>query len=77
MTFRVHRTEFSLRAGGSDYPLIHRANRAPLESTTTVGADVVQNVIYALRAERAFKGTNPRLRRIGRKIDITVFATWS
>src|SRR5919108_4360872 len=52
-------------------------DRPPLKAAAAVRADVVQLGLDAIRAERAFVGTDPRVRRIRRQVLVAIFAVRS
>lgn len=53
------------------------ADRAGYKSARTIGADVVQNGLNTISAERAFVGADTRLLSIRRQILVAHFAIWS
>ena len=55
-------------------PLGRGPDRPRHEATAAVRADIVQLGVDAIRAERAFVGANPRLRRVRRQILVAIFA---
>ena len=55
-------------------PISRWPDRPRNKSASTIGTDIVQNVIDARRTERAFIAANPRIERIGRQCFIAVFA---
>jgi hypothetical protein len=56
------------------FPISRWPDRPRNKSASTIGTDIVQNVIDARRTERAFVGANARIERIGRQCFIAVFA---
>jgi hypothetical protein len=59
------------------FPISRRPDRPRNKSASTIGTDIVQNVIDARRTERTFIGANARIERIGRQCFIAVFARGS
>ena len=58
-------------------PIFRWPDRPRNKSASTIGTDIVQNVIDARRTKRAFVGANARIDRIGRQCFIAVFARGS
>ena len=56
---------------------MRRPDRSWAETTTTVRADVGQDIPYTTGAEGAFVTTNSRLKRVGREIGVAVLARGS
>src|SRR5260221_2779717 len=52
----------------------HGPDRPGYKTAAAVRADVVQFVLGAVRTERAFVGTDPRLRRVRRQVLVAIFA---
>lgn len=59
------------------FPVFRRPDWSGYKSTTTIGADVLQDVIDTSGAERAFVGADARLKRVWRQCLVAVFAGWS
>jgi hypothetical protein len=59
------------------FPIFRWPDRPRNKSASTIGTDIVQNVIDARRTKRAFVGANARIERIGRQCFIAVFARGS
>ena len=59
------------------FPISRWPDRPRNKSASTIGTDIVQNVIDARRTERAFVDANARVERIGRQCFIAVFARGS
>ena len=59
------------------FPVGLGANRAAFKTSTAIGAHVEQDIVDAVRAERAFKSANARVRGLGRKWFVAVFAGWA
>ena len=55
-------------------PLGRGPDRPRRKTAAAVRADIVQLVVDAIRAERAFVGTDPRVRRIRRQVLVAIFA---
>lgn len=55
-------------------PFVHRTNGPRHKSTATVGADIVQDGLDAVRAECAFETANPRAGRGWRQIAVAALA---
>jgi len=72
---------FGLRGGGIlakkifALPILLRPDRACDKSAAAVRTHVMQQVLNAVRAERAFKTANPRVGGIRRQRRIAVFTT--
>ena len=45
-------------------PVMRGPDRPMLKPSPAIGADIVQNMLHAIRTERALITANPRLRRI-------------
>src|SRR5215470_17183885 len=58
-------------------PFDYRPHRARRESSAAVGAHIVQHVLDALGAERAFVSANARVGRVRRQILVAAFAVRS
>src|ERR1700722_19483280 len=63
---------FSDRHAGT--PLLRGPDRSWGKTAAAVRADIVQPGLDAVRAERAFKRTNARLRRARRQVLVAIFA---
>src|SRR5439155_25399398 len=57
-------------------PVLRRPDRPRDESPAAVGADVIEDIFNARRAERTFVSANARVQRVGRQRLVTVFARW-
>ena len=55
-------------------PLLRRPDRPRRKTAAAVRADIVKLGLDAIRAERAFIGADPRLRRIRRQVLVAIFA---
>src|SRR6185503_15669043 len=49
-------------------------DRSPLKAAAAVRTDIVQLVVGAIRAERAFVGADPRFRSVRRQVLVAIFA---
>ena len=58
-------------------PFLRGPDRPRHKTAAAVRADIVQLVLDAVRAERAFIGADPRLRRIRRQVLVAIFAVRS
>src|SRR6185312_14892913 len=63
-----------LRHAHAGPPFGDGPDRPPLKTAAAVRADIVQLVLDAISAERAFVGTDPRLHRTRRQVLVAIFA---
>ena len=59
------------------FPIIFWPNGSRAESSTTIGADVVQNKVDTIAAEGAFERADHCSRRIRRQRRVAILAGWS
>jgi hypothetical protein len=57
------------------FELVGRTSRTGKQFAAAVRADALEHLIRAIAAERAFEGTDPRIRGIGRQVFVAAFAS--
>ena len=72
---RCRRRPFGKTNSGT--PLADRPDRAWRKPATAIRADIEQNLVDALGAERALERTNSRIHRVGRQVLVAIFAIGS
>jgi len=58
-------------------PVLGWSNRSRTKAAAAVGADVLQNLVDTLGAERTFETTDPSIRRVDGQCLVAVLAGWS
>lgn len=58
-------------------PVMRGSDRPMLKPSPAIRADIVQNMLHAIRTEGAFITTDTRLRRIRRQRLVAILASWS